>query len=331
MTLRDPFLLLLLLLIPAIIFYSKRSRANPGIIFSSGEFFRGLRPSFKLTLSRNVIFLRGLALFLIVFALARPQSSLEESVIETEGIDIVLVVDVSTSMLAEDFKLGGKRKNRLAVAKKVMEEFVEAREYDRIGLVAFSGRAYTVCPLTLDYGWLLQNLERTEIGIMEDGTAIGSGISSALNRLKDTESKSKIIILLTDGINNAGRISPHIAAEAAKTLGVKVYTVGAGTRGLAPYPVRDMFGNVVYQPIRIPIDEETLKKIASKTEARYFRATDTDSLREVYREIDALEKTPIEEKGYKEYKELFPLFLIPGLIVIFLELILSNTVLRRLP
>jgi Ca-activated chloride channel family protein len=278
-----------------------------------------------------MVFLRAIALCLIVFALARPQSSVEETIVETEGVDIVLIVDVSTSMLAEDFKLGTKRRNRLAVAKKVMEEFIGRREHDRIGLVAFAGRAYTICPLTLDYSWLLQNLERVEIGIMEDGTAIGSGISSALNRMRDTEAKGKVIILLTDGINNAGRISPLVAAEAARTLDVKIYTVGAGTRGAAPYPARDMFGRIVYQPIRIPIDEETLENIAAKTGGRYFRATDTESLREVYREIDSLEKRPIKERGFTEYKELFALFLLPGLALIFLEILLSNTILRRLP
>lgn len=330
MTLHDPLVLILLPAIFAIIFYSRR-RKSPSMRFSSSELLRGLRPTLKSVLSRNMILFRGLALCLIVLGLARPQSSVEETIVETEGVDIVLVVDVSTSMLAEDFKLGNKRQNRLGVAKKVMEEFISRREHDRIGLVAFAGRAYTVCPLTLDYNWLLENLERTKIGIMEDGTAIGSGISSALNRIRDTEAKGKVIILLTDGINNAGRISPIIAAEAAKALNVKVYTVGAGTKGLAPYPARDMFGNIVYQRIRISIDEKTLKKIASKTGGQYFRATNTESLRAIYREIDLLEKTPIKERGYREYKELFYMFLIPGLMIILLEVILSNTILRRLP
>lgn len=331
MTFRDPLMFLILPLIIALLAYVKFLRPSSTLRFSSGAFFKGLKPSFKSLLSRNVVFLRGFSLFLIVFALARPQSTLEETIVETEGIDIVLAVDVSTSMLAEDFELRGRRRNRLEVAKQVMEEFINKREHDRIGLVAFAGRAYTVCPLTLDYGWLIQNMERAEIGMMEDGTAIGSGISSALNRIKDTEAKSKIIILLTDGINNAGRISPQIAAEAAKTLGVKVYTVGAGTRGLAPYPMKDLFGNVVYQSVPIPTDEDTLKRIARKTEAQYFRATNTETLREIYKEIDSLEKTPVEEKGYKEYKELFYFFLIPGLFILFLEIVLSNTILRRLP
>lgn len=331
MSFQDPWIFILFLPVLALIYYEKRKKKTPGVMFSSGEFLKGLKTSFRVNLSQNLMFLKAAALFLIIFALARPQSPIEESKIQTEGIDIVLAVDVSTSMLAEDFTLGGKRQNRLEVVKDVVGDFIKGRENDRIGIVAFAGRAYTVCPLTLDYGWLLQNLERAEIGMMEDGTAIGSGISSALNRLKDTKSKGKVIILLTDGRNNAGKISPPTAAEAAKALGVKVYAIGAGTKGLAPYPVKDFFGNTVYQPIKIDIDEDTLIKIATKTDAQYFRATDTKSLREIYKEIDSLEKTPIEEKGYLEYKELFPVFLIFGLGFLFLEIVLGNTALRRIP
>jgi len=271
------------------------------------------------------------AVFCILLALARPQFPMEQSKIKTEGIDIVLLVDVSTSMLAEDFELDGRRVNRLEVAKDVVKDFIDGRPNDRIGIVAFAGRAYTVCPLTLDHNWLLQNLDRVKIAMVEDGTAVGSGIASALNRVKDANAKSKVIILLTDGVNNAGKISPITAAEAAKTLGIKVYAIGAGTDGLAPYPVRDFFGNTVYQPIKIEIDEATLKKIAQETNAKYFRATDTESLKHIYREIDKLEKTAIEEKGYVEYKELFPMFLIPGLILLLLEVLLTNTFLRRIP
>jgi Ca-activated chloride channel family protein len=331
MTFKDPLIFLLFPALLLLLFYARKRQRHPGLRFSFGELVKGLGGTLRTRLSRNMVILRGIALALILLALARPQSSLEESVIEAEGIDIALVVDVSTSMLAEDFTLDGRRRNRLYAAKKVMEEFIEEREFDRIGLVAFASRAYTVCPLTLDYSWLIQNLERTGIGMLEDGTAIGSGISSALNRLKDTEAKGKVVILLTDGINNAGRISPLTAAEAAKALGIKIYTIGAGTRGLAPYPAKDMFGRTVYQRIKIPIDEETLKKVARATGGLYFRATDTESLREIYKEIDSLEKIPIEEKGYVEYRELFHLFLIPGLIIIFLEMLLSNTLLRRIP
>jgi len=304
---------------------------KPGIRFSSDQFLKSLRSGFKTTLSKYIIFLRIGAVFCVLLALARPQFPMEQSKIKTEGIDIVLLIDVSTSMLAEDFELGGRRVNRLEVAKDVVKDFIEGRPNDRIGIVAFAGRAYTVCPLTLDHDWLFQNLDRVKIAMVEDGTAVGSGIASALNRVKDAKAKSKVIILLTDGVNNAGKISPITAAEAAKALGIKVYTIGAGTDGLAPYPVRDFFGNKVYQPIKIEIDEATLKKIAQETSAKYFRATDTASLKHIYQEIDKLEKTVIEEKGYVEYKELFPMFLIPGLILLLLEVLLTNTFLRRIP
>jgi Ca-activated chloride channel family protein len=256
---------------------------------------------------------------------------LQESKIESEGIDIVLAIDTSTSMLAEDFELGGKRENRLEVVKEVVREFITQRNSDRIGIVAFASRAYTVSPLTLDYGWLMQSLERVKIGMIEDGTAIGSGLSSALNRLKDTTAKGKVVILLTDGRNTAGRISPITAAEDAAALDIKAYTIGAGTKGLAPYPAQDLFGNKVYRQVSIEIDEQILRKIAENTGAQYFRATDTESLKAIYESIDTLEKTTIEETGYREYKELFHLFLIPGLVLLLLEIVLKKSLLRSLP
>jgi len=215
--------------------------------------------------------------------------------------------------------------------KDVVENFIQGRKNDRIGIVAFAARAYTTSPLTLDYGWLLENLKRVRIGMIEDGTAIGSGLSVALKRLENTKAKSKIVILLTDGINNAGKISPSLAAEAAKALKVKVYTIGAGTKGMAPYPMKDFFGNTVYQPVKIDIDEDSLINIASKTEGKYFRATDTKSLKEIYAEIDRMEKSPIEEKGYMEYRELFPIFLSIAMVFLLLEVLLRNTILRRIP
>jgi Ca-activated chloride channel family protein len=198
-------------------------------------------------------------------------------------------------------------------------------------MVAFASEAYSVAPLTLDYGWLIGNLERVKIGMIEDGTAIGSGLSTSLNRLKDREARGKVVILLTDGRNNAGSISPLTAAEAAAALNIKVYTIGAGTKGLAPYPAQDFFGNTVYRQVKIEIDEETLRKIAEKTGAQYFRATDTESLRTIYDEIDRLEKTPVEEKGYRDYRELFPSFLVPGLVLVLVEVLLRHTLLRRVP
>ncbi|HHE65150.1 MAG TPA: VWA domain-containing protein, partial [Bacteroidetes bacterium] len=194
------------------------------------------------------------------------------------------------------------------------------------------GQAYTVCPLTTDYDWLVNNLRRVELGLIEeDGTAIGSAIASSLSRLDESKAKSKIIILLTDGVNNAGNIQPLEAAKAAGSQGIKIYTIGAGSRGIVPYPAQDIFGRTVYQQVQVDLDEATLKRIAQMTEGQYFRATDTESLRNIYQEIDKLEKTEMQETGYKEYKQLFVWFLLAGLIIFVLELILSNTVLTRIP
>ena len=314
-----------------LIVLSKRGELSPSFQFSTGELLNGLRTTFRVRLLNGLFVLRIAVLFLIIIALSRPQLMLEETILETEGIDIVLAVDTSTSMLAEDFELNGKRVNRLEVVKDVVKNFISNRSFDRIGIVAFASSAYTVSPLTLDYGWLIQNMDRVKIGMIEDGTAIGSGISSALNRLKETGAKSKVVILLTDGRNNAGKLSPLTAAEAASALNIRIYTIGAGSKGMVPYPTKDMFGNTVYRRVKIEIDENTLKKIADKTKARYYRATDTESLRNIYEEIDELEKTVIEEKGYTEYKELFHMFLIPALLLLLLEIVLKNTLLRRIP
>lgn len=331
MSFQNPLFLWLIPLVLLAGYLVRRRKVKAAMTFPTERALRRLKPSLKVILSRNIYLLRIIALSLIAVSLSRPQSPLEESKVQTEGIDIVLGIDVSTSMLAEDFTLKGKRVNRLDAVKDVVQGFIRGRENDRIGLVGFAGRAYTVSPLTLDYSWLLQNLERVRIGMIEDGTAIGLGLASSINRLKDTEAKSKVVILLTDGRNNAGDISPSLAAESAKALGIKVYTIGAGTKDLAPYPARDFFGNKVYQSIKIDIDEDTLMDIASKTGARYFRATDTQSLREIYGEIDKMEKTPLEEKGYLEYKELFTGFLGAALLLVLLETGLSNTWLRTLP
>jgi len=331
MSFRDPLFLLLIPLVLAGAYYLRNRKIKASLTFPTDRILKQVRPSPKVLFSKNIYLLRIIALCLIAAALARPQFPLEESRIQTEGIDIVLALDVSTSMLAEDFTLQGKRVNRLDAVKDVVQSFIEGRKNDRIGLIAFAGRAYTVSPLTLDYSWLLQNLERVKIGMIKDGTAIGLGLASSLNRLKDTEAKSKVVILLTDGRNNAGDISPSLASETARALGIKVYTIGAGTKGLAPYPVRDFFGNKVYQSVKIDIDEDTLMDIAAKTGAKYFRATDTKSLRKIYSEIDKMEKTPIEEKGYLEYKELFTGLLSIALALVLLEVGLSNTILRTIP
>jgi len=329
--LRNPLILVLLPFAVLAIIYAGRRNKPLGFRFSSGELLDGLQGSLKTRLGRKLYFVRILSAVFIIFAFTRPQSPVADSRVETEGIDIVLAVDSSTSMLAEDFKVGPRRLNRIDVVKDVVRDFIKARRNDRIGMVTFSGRAYTVCPLTLDYNWLLQNIDRINSGMVEDGTAIGSGIASALNRLKDTLAKSRVIILLTDGRNNAGKISPLTAAEAARALKIKIYTIGAGSKGPVPYPVRVVFGRKVYEQIEVDLDEETLANIATITDGKYFRATDTESLRNIYREIDALEKTPIEYKGYQEHNELFAYFLIPGLALLLLEIVLTNTYLRKLP
>ncbi len=324
----------ILLFIPVVIFFAhflKNRDLSSSIRFSSRELVKESRPTFRLALAQNLIYLRTAIIVLFLLALARPRMPLEEVRIQTEGIEIVLAIDCSGSMRAEDFQIAGQRKNRLEVAKMVVGDFIKMRKTDRIGMIAFAARAYTVCPLTLDYDWLLKNLARVEIGSIEDGTAIGSAISSSLNRVKNTEAKSKIVVLLTDGINNTGQVAPLTAAEAARALGIKIYAIGVGTKGYAPYPVQDPWGRTFYQQLKTEIDEEMLEKIAATTNGKYFRATDTESLREIYRGIDVLEKTPVEETGFRKYRELFSLFLIPGLILLILEITLSNTILRKLP
>lgn len=327
----DPIALLLIPAVAAAVLLFRRKAREPGIRFSSSSLISGLKPSIRIILSGELIYVRLAAAVLLVLALARPVSRSAQTPVRVEGIDIVLAIDASTSMLAEDFTYGGRRVSRIDAVKDVVRDFVKGRQNDRIAIVAFAARAYTVCPLTLDYGWLLDNLERVRSGAIEDGTAIGSGIASSLNRLRNSKAKSRIIILLTDGRNNTGRIQPFTAAEAAKALNVRIYTIGAGSKGPVPYPVRDPWGNKVYQQVDIDLDEETLTRIAQETGARYYRASDSQSLRRIYAEIDSMEKTVIEDKGYQEYEELFPWFLAAGLVLFACEIILSNTILRKLP
>lgn len=331
MIFHDPLVFILLPFVAGIIFYAQRKSASSGFRFSSGELLGGLTVTFKVFLSRNLFVLRIFAVSFVIFALARPQAPLEDSKIETQGIDIVLALDCSTSMLAEDFKVAGKRESRIDIVKTVVKDFVKMRKNDRISVVVFAAQAYPLCPLTLDHSWLLSNLERVKAGMIEDGTAIGLGIATSLNRLKNSKAKTRIVVLLTDGRNNTGKISPQTAAEAALALKVKIYCIGAGAKGLVPYPVQDMFGNRFYQQVELDLDEDILKKIATETTAKYFRATDTESLKKTYEEIDRLEKTPFEEKGYHEYRELFPIFLVPGLCLLFFEVILAHTILRKIP
>jgi Ca-activated chloride channel family protein len=247
------------------------------------------------------------------------------------GKRFMLGIDVSGSMAAEDYTIGSSRANRIDVVKRVTQKFIEARPNDRIGIIAFAGRPYLVSPLTLDHDWLIRNLDRVQLGLVEDGTAIGSALASAVSRLKERDSKSKLIVLLTDGANNAGKVQPLTAAEAAKALGMKIYTIGAGSNGPVPMPMKDPFGRTVYQNVMFDFDEKLLDQIAGIGEGKYFRAADTRSMDNTFREIDRLEKTKIEVEKTADYRDLFPLFLFLGASLLGAEALLSQTLWRRLP
>jgi len=330
----SPWWLLLLLLLPFVA-WARRYwlGGRPALMFSSVQLVRGIMSLTKPNSAALLVFLHWAALLLFVFAMARPQWGEGTEKIKASGIDIAVAFDLSGSMLAEDFQLKGQRANRAAVAKKVLKGFVDDRPADRIGLVAFAGQAYIAAPLTLDHDFLLANLERLEAGgqAIEDGTAIGSAISAGLNRLRDLDSESRIIILMTDGQNNAGTVAPLTAAEAAELLGVKIYTIGVGTRGVAPMPYTDVFGRKRYRNVEVNIDEETLQKIAEQTGGKYFRADSQRTLREIYDKIDKMEKTEVEVERFFNYDELFPYLVIAGLTLLLLELVLANTVWLKLP
>lgn len=326
-----PEVLALLLVIPMIAWLLGRRGTTAAVRYSSVEAAKLLGATRKSRAGRMMTSLSLLSLAAFIIALARPQLGQERTEVETSGIDIVLAVDVSSSMEAMDFEVDGHQANRIDAVKEVVGQFIEDRPNDRIGLVAFAGQPYMVSPLTLDHDWLKQRLEKVELGEVEDGTAIGSAAASAVNRLRDQDAKSKIVILLTDGMNNAGQVTPEIAAEAAKTLGIKIYTVGAGTRGEAPVPVQDSFGRQTFAMAKVDIDEKTLQRVAEMTNAKYFRATDTESLGKIYDEINQLEKTERTVKQYSQYRELFAWLVLPGLLVMATQLGLSATLLQRVP
>jgi len=269
--------------------------------------------------------LRLIVLAIVIIALARPQSTSKGQNVYSEGIDIVLALDISGSMLAEDFQ-----PNRIEAAKNVAQDFIGGRTNDRIGLVIFSGESFTQCPLTVDYEVLKTLIKPLKSGMIEDGTAIGLGLANAVNRLRESKAKSKVIILLTDGVNNRGEIDPITAAEIAKSFGIRVYTVGVGTIGEAPYPVQTPFG-IRYQMVPVEIDEKVLKQVAEMTDGKYFRATDNKKLRAIYQEIDQLEKTRIEVRSYRRYTELFYSFIFVALFLLIGDVGLSNTWLRKIP
>ena len=329
MIFKNPWVLLLLGAVLLLGLENRKSKAS--MRFSSGTLIKGLPVSVNVKLLKYFIILRMIILALFIVALARPQVPIAQERVFKDGVDIVLVLDTSTSMRALDFTIKGSRYNRLHVVKQVVESFISERVNDRMGMVAFAGRPYVVCPLTLDHSWLWANLDRVEIGMVEDGTAVGSSIAAALNRLKSSQAKTKIIILLTDGRNNAGKISPLTAAEAARALGVKIYTIGAGSIGQVPYPVKDAFGRDMIQYVEVDMDESSLAKIANITSGKYFRATDTASLQKIYETINALETTPFKQPVYMRYDEKFSLFLLCAFILLVIEQVLANTILRKIP
>ena len=323
-------LLLLLLLLPWMRARRKRER-SAAFLYSSVDLVRGITDLGRARRNLLAPSLRCLCLALCIVALARPRVGEGETTVRATGIDIVAALDLSGSMAAEDFRIEGKRVNRLEAARDRLATFIEGRRGDRIGLVAFAGRAYVASPLTLDHDFLLQNLDRLALDTIEDGTAIGSAMMAGLDRLRDLDSKSRILILMTDGQNNQGEVPPLTAAEVARTLEVKVYTIGVGTRGRAPMPRKDHLGRTRYIEVAVDIDEETLGEIAGRTEGRYWRADSADTLESIYEEIDRLEKTEVEVSRYQRYRELFPWFLLAALTVLLLEILLVHTLWRRLP
>lgn len=326
-----PYFLFLLLLLPLLAWLRGRRGQEPAFLYSSVQMVRGITTLTRSRAGSLLPKLRWLVLVLLIIALARPQRGEGEAKATASGIDIIVALDLSGSMAAEDFQLRGQRVDRLTIAKDVLGKFIGKRPSDRIGLVAFAGRAYIASPPTLDHEFLTKNVERLRLGLIEDSTAIGSALSTALNRLRDIKSKSKIVILMTDGQNNAGKIPPATAAEAAQALGVKVYTIGVGTHGKAPYPTRDFLGRRTYVAVDVDIDEKTLQEIAGKTGGKYYRADRTETLQAIYDEIDRLETTEVVVKKYQHFQELFQWAALPGLTLLLLEIILANTVWRKLP
>lgn len=320
------YLFLLLLLIPYIVWYIlKHKKNNATLQMSDTNIYRDIKKSYKIYLLHVPFILRIIVLSLVILILARPQTTNNWQNSEVEGIDIMLAIDVSTSMLAEDLK-----PNRLEAAKDVAAEFISGRPNDNIGITLFAGESFTQCPLTVDHTVLLNLFQSINSGIVEDGTAVGMGIANAVSRLKDSKAKSKVIILLTDGTNNKGDISPLTAADIAKSFGIRVYTIGVGTNGMAPYPLR-VAGTIQYINTPVEIDEKTLTQIAITTNGNYFRATNNSKLKEVYKEIDKLEKTKLNVKQYSKRHEEYQWFALIALLFLLLEFYLRNSILKKIP
>ena len=338
LTFARPWLLLLLFAIPLLAYLRGKRGPAAALTFSSTSTLQVIG---KQSAARVGKFLRALifaTLAIFVIALARPQLGKSLTQVEASGIDIMLVLDVSGSMYTKDFTIGGERATRLEAIKEVTRKFIEGRPNDRIGIIAFAGRPYVVSPMTLDHDWLQQNLERVRIGLVEDGTAIGSAMASAANRLNDKKSKSRVIVLLTDGENNLGKISPNTAAEAIKALKIHFYAIGAGINGIAPAPiftqrgpVTDVLGNLLYQNQRVEFNEAGLREVARIADGQFFRATDTKSLEQIYSDIDKLEKSTVAVKKYQQYRDLFPLCVMSGAGLLVAQLLLSQTIWKKLP
>ena len=328
MTFLHPELLWLLLLLPAllIIYIVWRRRQHASLRVPSLLFLRDMRGGLRVYLRHSLFVLRLLALGLIILALARPQSSSSWSEDRVEGIDIMLTMDISTSMLAMDFQ-----PNRVEAAKEVAMRFIANRPNDNIGLVVFAGESFTACPLTQDHATLINRLREMTPGMIEDQTAIGSGLATAISRLKDSKTKSKVIILLTDGANNTGNISPKMAADLAKTFGISIYTIGVGSgAGEAPYPIQTALG-VVVRNMPVDLDEPTMRQIADVSGGAYFRATDNESLSAIYQKIDQLEKTKLSTRNYHTTYEEFFIFVLAAAFLLLLEYLLRSTILRTNP
>jgi len=335
-TFAHPNFLWLLLLLPVLAWLRGKRGRQPAFLYSSVQLVKGIIGITRSNAGAMLMKLRWLALALFIIALAQPRFVHSEARVTASGVDIVVALDLSGSMASEDegFILDGKQSTRFLIAKDVLKKFVAKRPSDRLGLVVFATQAFVAVPPTLDHDFLLQNIERLDLGVIDgNATAIGSALTTALNRLRDLKSKSKIVILMTDGQNNSGTVPPLTAAEAAGALGVKVYTIGVGTRGVARMAVgRDPFtGEKIYQQVPVDVDEDTLRAIANKTHARYYRADSSDTLEKIYADIDKLEKSEAEVKKYTNYSELFPWAVLPGMFLLLLETILGNTVWRRLP
>jgi Ca-activated chloride channel family protein len=321
----------LLALLPFVILWRGRRGPVAAVEYSDVGLAREVSRASRSRIGQWLWLLPILAAALMIVALARPQRGHSNTQITANGIDIVLGLDVSGSMQALDFQIEGQRMNRIAIVKSVVAKFIDERPNDRIGLIAFAGAPYLVSPLTLDHDWLQQNLERVNIGTGDDGTAIGSAIAASVNRLRTTKAKSKVVILLTDGMNNTGKISPLAAAEAAKALGVKIYTIGVGARGKAPIPVKDEAGNMHLIMAKVDVDEKTLQAVADLTGGKFYRATDTDSLENIYEQINQLETTAQTVQKFEHYEELYRFALYPSLALLGFGVLLQQTRYRRLP